>query len=41
MSVAPRGRCDAYSNKFSLSKKSRFIEPVGVKEHVKVVGDRV
>ncbi|KAK1648410.1 hypothetical protein QYE76_066215 [Lolium multiflorum] len=28
----PRGRCDAY--KFSLSKKPRFIEPVGAKKHV-------
>jgi hypothetical protein len=37
----PRGRCDAYSSKFSLSKKPRFIEPVGVKDHVKVVGDGV
>ena len=30
----PRGRCDAYSGKFSLSKKPRFIEPVGAKKHV-------
>jgi hypothetical protein len=25
----PRGRYDEYSSKFSLSKKPRFIEPVG------------
>ena len=37
----PRGRCDAYSSKFSLSKKPRFIEPVGDEGHVKVVGEGV
>jgi hypothetical protein len=30
----PRGRCDAYISKFSLSKNPRFIEPVGAKKHV-------
>ena len=30
----PRGRYDAYSSKFSLRKKPRFIEPGGAKKHV-------
>ena len=38
LSVTPRGRYDEHSRKFSLSKKPRFIEPVGVKKHVKVDG---
>jgi hypothetical protein len=30
----PRGRCDAYSGKFSISMKPSFIESVGAKKHV-------
>jgi hypothetical protein len=32
---------DEHNRKFSLSKKPRFIEPVGDEGHVKVVGEGV